>query len=43
MDINPDFRDLLQNLSDARVRYLVVGAHALIYHAEPRYTMDLDV
>jgi len=43
MDINPDFRDLLRNLSDAGVRYLVVGAHALIYHTEPRYTKDLDI
>lgn len=43
MDINPDFRDLLRDLSDAGVRYLVVGAHALIYHTEPRYTKDLDI
>jgi len=33
----------LQDLSDAGVRYLVVGAHALVYHTEPRYTKDLDI
>ena len=43
MDINPDFRDLLRDLSDAGVRYLIVGAHALVYHTEPRYTKDLDI
>jgi predicted nucleotidyltransferase len=40
---NPDFRDLLQGLSDAGVRYLVVGAHAVAFYTEPRYTKDLDV
>ncbi len=43
MDVNFDFRDLLRDLSDARVRFLVVGAHALAYHTEPRYTKDLDL
>lgn len=43
MDGNPDFSDLLRNLSDARARYIVVGAYAVIYHAEPRYTKDLDI
>ncbi len=43
MDLNPDFSDLLRNLEDANVRYLVVGAYAYAFHVEPRYTKDLDV
>lgn len=43
MDVNRDFCDLLRALNDARARYLVVGAHAVAFHAEPRYTKDLDV
>lgn len=38
-----DSRDLLDALDDARVRYLIVGAHALAAHGLPRATADLDV
>ena len=31
MDVNRDFRDLLSILRDFRVRFLVVGAHAVAY------------
>lgn len=41
--MNEDFRDLLRALRDAEVRYLVVGAYAVSYHAAPRATADLDV
>jgi hypothetical protein len=41
--VNPDFLDLLRSLSDAEARFLVVGAYAVSYHAEPRATGDLDV
>ena len=30
-------------LETARVRFVVVGAHALAYHAKPRYTKDFDL
>lgn len=43
MDPNPDFRDLLQCLNDAKTRFLIVGGYALILHTEPRFTKDLDV
>ncbi|MCU0727299.1 MAG: hypothetical protein MUE73_16190 [Planctomycetes bacterium] len=43
MPANPDFRDLFSTFNDERVEYLVAGAHAVIFHAEPRYTKDLDV
>jgi hypothetical protein len=41
--VNADFSDLLREFSAAGVRYLLVGAHALAFHAEPRATGDLDV
>jgi hypothetical protein len=43
MDTNRDFSELLSALNSAKVRYLLVGAHAVAYYAEPRYTKDLDV
>ncbi len=43
MNGNRDFRDLLQCLNDAGVQYLIVGAYAVIYHTEPRYTKDMDI
>lgn len=43
MSINQDYRDLFQHLNDAGVKFLVVGAYAVIYHTEPRYTKDIDV
>jgi hypothetical protein len=41
--VNADFRDLFAALNDAGARYLVVGAHAVAFYAEPRFTKDLDV
>ena len=41
--INPDFRDLLLAFNAAEVRYLVVGAYAVTFHAQPRFTKDLDL
>ena len=36
MEINSDFSDLLSLLGRHRVRYLIVGGWAVVYHAEPR-------
>lgn len=41
--MNDDFRDLLEELVKAQVRFLVVGAHALGVHGTPRATADLDL
>lgn len=43
MFVNSDFSDLLRLFNDNGVRYLVVGGYALIHHAEPRFTEDLDL
>ena len=40
---NPDFRDLLSELSDEVAEFIVVGAHAVMFHSAPRYTKDLDI
>jgi hypothetical protein len=41
--VNPDFSDLFAAFNAAEVRYLVVGAHAVAFFAEPRFTKDLDL
>jgi hypothetical protein len=41
--MNPDFADLLEALTGAGARFLVVGAHALAVHGVPRATGDLDI
>ncbi len=41
--MNSDFKDLLQLLSEEQVEYLIVGGYAVIYHAQPRSTKDLDI
>jgi hypothetical protein len=43
MDTIPDFEDLLVLLQRHRVRYLVIGGLAFIYHARPRFTKDMDL
>lgn len=43
MDLHPDFKDLLSALADTNAEYLVVGGWAVGYHAEPRFTKDLDL
>ena len=43
MKINSDFKDLLLQLNDKKVEYLLVGGLAVIIHSEPRYTKDIDI
>jgi hypothetical protein len=43
MPINPDYRDLFRLLFEEKVEYLVIGAYAVTYYCEPRYTKDLDI
>ena len=40
---NKDFEELFECLSRRNVKALIVGAHAVAYHAKPRYTKDVDV
>lgn len=41
--MNSDFEDLLSLFNGNGVKYLVVGGHAVMLYAEPRYTKDLDI
>jgi hypothetical protein len=41
--LNSDFADLLHEFNAAAVEYLVVGGHAFGFHAQPRYTKDIDI
>ncbi|HUM00734.1 MAG TPA: hypothetical protein VL084_00485 [Thermoanaerobaculia bacterium] len=41
--MNPDFVEMLSELSASGADFLVVGAHALAAHGHPRATGDLDV
>jgi len=43
MDIGSDYKDLLRILNKHKVKYLIVGAYAVIYYTEPRYTKDIDI
>lgn len=43
MAIHQDFEELLLCLNAAKVRYLIIGAHAVAFYTEPRYTKDMDI
>ena len=38
-----DYEEFIGALNAHGVRYLVVGAHAVAFHARPRATKDLDI
>lgn len=41
--MHQDLKELIELLASHEVEFLVVGAHALAFHARPRYTEDLDL
>lgn len=43
MALHADWSEFLKSLNASRVRFVVVGAHALAVHGHPRFTGDLDV
>lgn len=43
MKVVPDFEDLLEALNHHKVRHLIIGGMAFIYHAKPRFTKDIDI
>lgn len=43
MDLPRDWNEFFRLLSSHRVRFLVVGAHALAANGRPRATADLDI
>lgn len=43
VELNQDWTEFLSALIAHRVRFVLVGGHAIAGHAEPRFTEDLDV
>jgi hypothetical protein len=43
MEVQPDFRELLELFNAHSVEYLVVDGYALAFHGAPRFTGDLDI
>ena len=41
--VSSDYEDLFKTLNAFKIKYLIVGAHAVIYYTKPRFTKDLDV
>jgi predicted nucleotidyltransferase len=41
--IPPDWREFLRLLRSQNTKFLLIGAHALAFHAEARLTEDLDI
>ena len=40
--MNQDYKDLLSAFHAHGVKYLIVGGYAVIFHAQPRFTKDID-
>jgi len=43
MEIQSDFKELLESFNRNSVEYVIVGGYALAFHGAPRYTGDLDI
>ena len=43
MEVQPDYKELLELLNEHKVEYLIVGGYALAFHGAPRFTGDIDV
>ena len=43
MEIDQDFRELLESFNDHKVEYIIVGGYALAFHGAPRYTGAIDL
>jgi hypothetical protein len=43
MEVQKDFRELLELFNKHKVEYVIVGGYALAFHGAPRYTGDLDI
>jgi hypothetical protein len=42
MRLQKDLREFIELLNSTKVRYLLVGGHAVAYHGFPRFTGDID-
>lgn len=43
MSVISDYEDLFKTLNAYKIKYLLVGAYAVMYYTQPRFTKDIDV
>jgi hypothetical protein len=43
MEVQKDFKELLELLNARKVEYVIVEGYALAFHGAPRYTGDIDI
>ena len=43
MKTEKDYEEFLALLNKHKVRYCIIGAFAMAFHARPRYTKDIDI
>lgn len=43
MEVQKDYKELLELFNGHKVEYMIVGAYALAYHGIPRFTGDIDI
>jgi len=43
VNVSKDFEELFAFFNARDVRFLIVGAYAVAFHAKPRFTKDIDV
>ncbi len=43
MEVQQDFKELLELFNAYDVNYMIVGGYALAHHGAPRYTGDIDL
>ncbi len=43
MEVQKDFKELLELFNGHKVEYMIVGAYALAYYGAPRFTGDIDI
>jgi hypothetical protein len=43
MEIQKDFKELLELFNAHKVEYVIVGGYALAFHGAPRFTGDIDI
>jgi hypothetical protein len=42
MKLSKDLREFVELLNSRRIKYVLVGGHAVAYHGFPRFTGDVD-
>ena len=42
MKLSKDLREFVELLNSRKIRYVLVGGHAVAYHGFPRFTGDVD-